>query len=134
MDAPFHFNRNGWRLNQIPLNRLVDIPAAVIDVEHHVFSSIEPEQFVLQVEHIQEHESRFGRIPQGALVVVKFGWGQFWNDRLRYSGWNNRTGGQATLNFPGISGRAALWLLEERKIVGLGTDTLSPDLGSEGVT
>lgn len=32
IDAPTHFNENGWDPSEIPLERLVDLPACVIDI------------------------------------------------------------------------------------------------------
>ena len=34
------------------------------------------------------------------------------------------------LHFPGIGREAALWLIEQRKIIGIGIDTLGIDPGS----
>lgn len=36
LDAPRHFNKNGWTVEQIPLDRLVDVPVTVIDVSEQV--------------------------------------------------------------------------------------------------
>lgn len=36
LDAPVHFNEKGWTVDQIPLNRLVNVPAIVIDVSAKV--------------------------------------------------------------------------------------------------
>lgn len=32
VDAPTHFNKNGWDPSQIPLERLYRVPAVVIDI------------------------------------------------------------------------------------------------------
>jgi kynurenine formamidase len=54
------------------------------------------------------------------------------------SGWDQRVGdsqaflnadAEAVLHFPGFSGEAAQFLIEERDIVGVGVDTLSLDVG-----
>jgi len=66
VDAPYHFNKLGWKLNEIPLKRLVDVPATVIDVERDVFSLKHPDEFALEVKHLLEHEARFGQIQPGS--------------------------------------------------------------------
>ena len=53
------------------------------------------------------------------------GWGQYWDDYDRYK--NQDASGQ--LHFPGFSEEAALFLVEEREVKGLGIDTLSVDYG-----
>ena len=32
VDAPTHFNKDGWDPSEIPLNRLVNVPAVVVDI------------------------------------------------------------------------------------------------------
>lgn len=104
IDAPFHFNRFGWKTHEIPLKRLVDVPGVVIDVEHDTFALPHPDKFTLEVEHIREHEHKYGKIPPGAVVLVRFGWAQFYPDKLKYTGWRNSTPGEMpTLHFPGIN-------------------------------
>ncbi|CAL8123811.1 unnamed protein product [Orchesella dallaii] len=130
VDAPFHFNKLGWKLNEIPLKRLVDVPAAVIDVETDVFALRNPDEFALEIKHIMEHEAKYGQIPFNSVVLVRTGWARYWPNKQRYLGWNNSTGHSPTMHFPGLSGPAADWLVRERHIVGLGIDSPSPDLGN----
>ena len=73
-------------------------------------------------------ESSNGRIPDGAILLVRTGWGRFWPDRKRYLG-NDVPGDTANLHFPGISREAAELLASERKIDGIGVDTASIDYG-----
>ena len=32
MDAPYHFNPQGWTTEQIPLENLVEVPGVVVDI------------------------------------------------------------------------------------------------------
>ncbi|ODM87755.1 Kynurenine formamidase [Orchesella cincta] len=129
VDAPFHFNKLGWKLSEIPLERMADVPAAVIDVERYVFALSHPDEFALEVRHIMEHEAINGPIPRGAVILVRTGWSRFWPDKEKYMG-TRLENGNMTLNFPGLSGDAAKWLLSERNIVGVGIDTASIDVGN----
>ena len=73
-------------------------------------------------EDIRQFEREHGQIGAGAFVIVRTGWEQYWNEPEKYR--NN-------LQFPSIS-RDAAELLLERKIAGLGIDTLSPDTPGSG--
>lgn len=107
----------------------MDVQAVVVDVERHVFSLDNPRDFVLEVEHLHEHERDQGPIPFGVVVLVHFGWGRYWPDKENYLGIEK----DGTLNFPGISGKAAKFLVEQRKIIGVGVDSASGDPGDLGV-
>lgn len=103
LDAPFHFNVFGWTLDQIPPSNLIDVPAILIDVEKNVNEMERPHEFLLDVSQIEAYEKVHGNIPSGSVVLVNFGWGKFWPDKIRYLGWDNSTENGETLNFPGIS-------------------------------
>ncbi|OXA58660.1 Kynurenine formamidase [Folsomia candida] len=115
VDAPFHFFKQGWTLEQIPSSHLIDVPTAVIDVESVVASSDAPNEFALDVSHLIQHEKEKGEIPPGSVVLVHTGWSKYWPDKIRYLG---------------IHPNAAKWLADERQIVGVGIDTPSVDLGN----
>jgi kynurenine formamidase len=78
--------------------------------------------YSLQPNDIFEFEKRYGKITEGAFVIIYTGWGQYW--ALPQSYCNNHM-------FPSVSPQAAN-LLIERNIVGLGIDTLSPDRPGDG--
>ena len=40
----------------------------------------------LSVQDILEWEAKYGQIPDGALVVMKTGWNQYFDDRQLYTG------------------------------------------------
>ena len=69
-----------------------------------------------------------GAIPDGAIVLVRTGWGRFWPDKKRYLG-SDVPGDTAHLHFPGIGRDAAEWLVARRKVAGVGIDTASLDHG-----
>ena len=66
-----------------------------------------------------------GPLPQGAIILASTGWGKRWNDYTRYKNADER----GNLHFPGYAFEAAEFLIRERKIRGLGIDTLSVDHG-----
>jgi len=124
LDAPIHFGKGQATADQLPLSRLIG-PAVVVDVS----ASCEKDRdYRLQEADLLAWEKAHGPIPEGAIVMVRTGWGRFWPDKARYMG--TTTPGDTThLHFPGISGDAAKWLVAHRKISGVGIDTASLDHG-----
>lgn len=124
LDAPIHFAEGRWTADEIPLDRLRG-PAAVIDVSGPAEAD---RDLLIGVPHLQADEAVHGRIPDGAVVLLRTGWGRYWPDAERYLGTAAR-GDVEHLHFPGLSGEAARWLVAERKIRGVGIDTASIDRG-----
>jgi len=124
LDAPIHFAEGRLTADQIPLSGLIG-PAAVVDVTDHATAD-----YLVSVADLTEWESRHGPIPDGAILLLRTGWGDRWNDRLTYLG-TDLTGPEAVpeLHFPGLDPEAARWLVAERGIVALGIDTPSIDRG-----
>ncbi len=116
MDAPSHFYRNGAQIADIPLEQLI-VPASVIDV-----SAKSHPDFFVGPEEIVEYEKKWGRIEERSLVFVYTGWDKFWGNVGRYRNADH----SGKMHFPGFHVKAAELLLE-RKIAGVGIDTLSPD-------
>jgi kynurenine formamidase len=124
LDAPIHFNRHGITAEQIPLADCIG-PAAVIDFSERALKNPDA---TLGVDDITKYESRYGRIPDGAIVLARSGWGRFWPDRKRYLG-SDKPGDVANLHFPGFSPGAADFLLRQRDVKALAIDTASIDPG-----
>jgi kynurenine formamidase len=116
MDAPSHCIPGGAHSNELPLEQFI-APCVVIDI-----SSRADENYVVSAEDIVAFEKTYGIIASGSFVIIKTGWDRFWHKPARYH--NN-------LLFPSVSPAAAQILLD-RTIVGLGIDTLSPDVASSG--
>lgn len=121
IDAPNHFERNQPAVDQIKPENLF-APGIVVDISMQ--SGADPD-YVLSVRDLTEWEKANGRIPDGAVVLARTGWGEFWNNLSRYK--NQDVMGQ--LHFPGYSSEAAQWLVKERNVKGIGIDTLSMDPG-----
>ncbi len=124
IDAPIHFGRGRQAVDEIPLRKLVG-PAVVIDVVKAVEQN---RDYRLTVADIAAWERRHGRIPDGAIVLMRTGWAKYWPDRKKYFG-TDTPHDPATLHFPGFSKETAEFLLKERKIDGVGIDTASIDYG-----
>ena len=121
MDAPAHFPPGTAYLNQIPVERLF-APAVVIDVSEE--AGKDPD-YRLRVMRVEKWEALHGKIPTGAVVLLRTGWAARWPDQARYRNMD----AAGVMHFPGFSVEAAR-LLVERGAVGLGIDTLSIDYGS----
>ena len=121
LDAPAHMSRTGWTVDRIPVERLLG-PLVVFDIKHKAASDADCR---LVVEDITAWESRHGRVPQGAIAIVRSGWAARWNSPESY----RNAGLEGTLHFPGYSLEAARMLVGARQAAGLGIDTLSVDYG-----
>ncbi|UYV64335.1 hypothetical protein LAZ67_3000324 [Cordylochernes scorpioides] len=122
MDAPCHFARGRWCVADIPLERLFDVPAVVIDVQRGQDGELTPED-------LDKWESEYGPIPKHAVIILRSGWALKYSNRREYFGSDipNSTEG---LRFPGFSPEAAKWIVGRTDISGLGIDTPSIDPGT----
>jgi kynurenine formamidase len=121
IDAPAHFARGMWTVDQIPPERLI-APLAVIDVSTNVKSNPD---YQISVEDIANWEKVNGQIPPGAAVIAHTGWDARWNSIKEY----RDADAKGVMHFPGYSLDAAKFLVEARDIYALGIDTLSIDYG-----
>jgi kynurenine formamidase len=126
LDAPVHFARGGDTADEIPLRRLVG-RGVVVDVSKAALA--DPDYRVTRAD-LKAHERRYGRIPPGAIVLLRTGYGRYWPDAERYLGTAER-GPQAVpkLHFPGLHPDGARWLVRKRDIRAVGLDTASIDYG-----
>jgi kynurenine formamidase len=97
-------------------------PGVIIDIAMQVTANPD---YQATVEDLTAWEREHGPIPNGAVVLLHTGWGEFWKNFARYK--NQDTMGK--LHFPGYSAAAARWLIQERQVKGIGIDTLSMDPG-----
>src|SRR5438477_9257874 len=120
MDAPAHFPPGTTTVDKIPAEKFFG-PAVILDVRSE--SDRDPD-YELTLKRIEAWEANHGKIPAGAIVLLRTGWASRWPDVARYR--NQDANGK--MHFPGFSVEAAKVLLE-RKVSGLGCDTLSIDPG-----
>lgn len=124
MDAPIHFAEGHFTTDQVPVTAGIG-PAVVVDVRDKAAAN---RDYRLQVADLTAWESRYGRIPRGAIVIMFSGWGARWGDKLRYLG-TDTPGDVINLHFPGFSKEAAEFLVHEREIHAIAVDTASIDYG-----
>jgi kynurenine formamidase len=124
LDAPIHFAEGGQAADEVPLERLVG-PAVVIDVSEQ---AAEDPDYRLTPEDVAAFEAEHGEIEEGAIVLLRTGWGERWGDRARYLG-DDTPGDASNLHFPAYGPEAARLLVEERRVSALGLDTASLDHG-----
>jgi kynurenine formamidase len=124
LDAPIHFAEGKRTVEQIPLEQLI-APAVVIDVTKQAAAE---RDYRLTPEDVAAFEQRHGRIPAGAIVLLRTGWSRFWPDAKAYLG-DDTPGDASKLSFPSYGVEAARMLVEERRAGVLGVDTASIDYG-----
>ncbi|MEB3438097.1 cyclase family protein [Pseudomonas sp. A2] len=113
LDPPAHWNPLGATISDIPATFSVR-PLVVINIAPKV---VKDPGYHLQVQDIKDWESAHGRIPEGAVVMVRSDWYKRWNDQDRYR----------TAPFPGVSLAALKFLHIQRKIMLHGHEPLDTD-------
>ena len=121
LDAPLHFSANGITVEKIVAGELV-VPLAVIDVRK---SAEKNPDYLMTVEDVVTWEKRFKKLPDNCCVAMMSGWAQHVGNPAKFTG-KDAVG---AFHFPGFSPELAEWLLKQRKVLGIASDTLSLDNG-----
>lgn len=121
MDAPVHFGKDALFVDQLPVETLV-VPAVVINISER--ARRDPDT-VVTPDDILAWERRYGRLPANAAVLMASGWGA----RAASVEAFRNTDSSGVMHFPGFGKAAVDFLLTERRITGIGVDTLSLDHG-----
>ncbi|XP_053605217.1 isatin hydrolase-like isoform X2 [Plodia interpunctella] len=122
IDAPYHFHKEGLHVGEIPLEKLI-VTLIIVDVSS--IANNDP-NFVLHKHHLDN--VLYFDLNKPSVVIFKFGWSKYFNDRKKYLGLNEYDN---TLNFPGLSEGVAEWITTTYKtVVGIGVDVASVDTGS----
>lgn len=116
IDAPSHCFEGARDVSNLRIEELIS-PCVVIDVSQHA-----DERYKISMKDVENFETKYGEIRPGSFVVFYTGWSRFWDQPNQYH--NN-------LVFPSVSAEVARYLVE-KKIVGIGIDTLSPDCDEKG--
>ncbi|CAH1403271.1 unnamed protein product [Nezara viridula] len=120
LDAPYHFNKLGWKVDEIPLDRLITTGV-------FLNASLETNgncSFTLSTKELEKWENQNGEFPNNSVLLISFGWASRYNNKTEYFGPSSDK-----LCFPGLSKEAAEWITKSEKIVGVGVDTPSTDQG-----
>jgi len=121
MDAPIHFPPGKTPVDRIPVEHLFG-PAVLIDVRAEAARDAD---YRLRVERVERWEQAHGRIAPGSIVLLRTGWAARWPDAVRYR--NQDAAG--VMHSPGFSVESVRVLIE-RKVSGIGIDTISADAGA----
>ena len=121
LTAPFTFHPNGSSVDQYPLESLV-APGVTVDISDR--TSMNPD-YTMSVTDLINWERKYGPISDGSIVLALTGWQQKWRAPENYLGIDT----MSRLHFPGFSLEAAQFLLDHRRIHGLGIDTHGIDPG-----
>ncbi|MBW4439410.1 MAG: cyclase family protein [Pleurocapsa minor GSE-CHR-MK-17-07R] len=121
VDFPAHFIAGGTQVADYDPGLLI-APAVVVDISA---KAAENPDTTLDVADLEAWEAANGEIPEGAVVIMNSGWDAKWSEPDAFRG-TDAEGGQ---HYPGFSGEAVAWLLENRAVNGIGVDTLSLDPG-----
>jgi len=126
IDAPVHFSATGKTLDQLTIDKLTGA-ACVVDVSAPAGKDAD---YRITVADLIAWESKHGRIPPDAILLLHTGYARQWPDAGKYLGTAERgAGAVAKLHFPGLHPDAARWLTTERNIKAVGLDTASIDYG-----
>jgi kynurenine formamidase len=123
--APAHFQEGGLTADQLDPADLF-LPAVKIDIRDKAAADSD---YALTVADLQEWETRNGKIPDGAAVVLWTGWESRWGSE-EYA----NSDAEGVTHQPGFSVDAARWLIDTGRLGtrgALGTDTFGPDLGND---
>uniref|UniRef100_A0A1B6JXP7 Cyclase n=1 Tax=Homalodisca liturata TaxID=320908 RepID=A0A1B6JXP7_9HEMI len=124
MDAPYHFNPDGVRVDEILVSRFIG-QAVIVDLRTK--AQADPEYLVTPEDFI-EWERHYGPIPKGAIIILDFGWAVKYTNPQEFFGTAN-INDYTTYRFPGLSVAGARWLINTGRVYGIGTDTASIDCG-----
>ena len=119
VDAPAHFAKNGWTVDQIPAERLIRA-GVCISVVDKVANN---DDYQVTRADITAWEAKHGAIREGMLVFIATGWDARW-PTTRYM--NARDG---VKHFPGLTEEAALYLARDKRVAAIGIDSPSIDHG-----
>jgi len=120
-DAPCHWVTGKGRpcVDELEAKQFVG-PAAVIDVTAEVAKSAD---FVATRQTILAWEKEHGRLPKGAWVVLRTGWGARANDAKTFM----NVGADGAPHYPGFGKDSAEFLTKERDVLGVGVEQVGTD-------
>lgn len=124
MDSPAHLHKGSWRVHQIPIGNLVG-PGVIIDVKEKAKKNVD---YQVTRSDFEDWENQYGKIPDGAVVIMNSGWSERYPDPARV--FNTTTpDNTSTYHFPSWHEDAIDWLVKNRKVHVVGVDTPSNDYG-----
>ena len=126
-DAPIHWisgrDLPHGSVDTIPARHFI-APACVVDCSAQ--AAADPD-YLLTVADLEAFEAVHGRIAAGSWLLMRTDWSRRWTqagDALAYQNFDDQ--GQHT---PGPSSEAVRWLVEQRQVLGFGSEAIGTDAG-----
>jgi kynurenine formamidase len=123
MNAAKTFDGSAAGIDDYSASQLV-LPIVVIDLRDRAAADAD---YTVTIADLQAWEAQHQPIAPGSLVALWTGWQAKWHDPIAFFNQDDR--GQ--LHFPGFHKSATQFLLDQRAIAGVGTDTHGVDPGCE---
>lgn len=138
VDAASHYTHGKRSIDQYRLDELI-VAACVINVTNKCENN---HDYGLTVDDIKQWESQYGSVPSGCIVLLYTGWSKYWSEgQDKYVPIENHShvgndrphtclcdNSGVVRHFPGYTAAAAKYLIDKR-VVAIGIDTLSADVG-----
>uniref|UniRef100_A0A131XR63 Putative conserved secreted protein n=1 Tax=Ixodes ricinus TaxID=34613 RepID=A0A131XR63_IXORI len=121
-DAPLHFYKDGWSVSEVPLERLVFRPVALVDIQKKVASN---DTYQLSAGDLRDWERQHGRLPAGCVVFLRTGWYKKYFNRTAY----RNQDADGVFHYPAIGPDAATYLVQGGRAYGIAMDSVSADVG-----
>jgi len=123
VNAPSSFAAGGMSIDLYGAQSLI-APAVVLNMTD---LSGRDADYLLNLEDVYLWERRFGPVPAGSIALLYSGWQEKWGIPQDFLGLD--AGGVA--HFPGFGIEAARFLVDQRRIAGIGIDTHGVDGGRD---
>jgi kynurenine formamidase len=121
--TPNTFIEGGRASDDFTAQELI-VPAVVIDIRELAGDDAD---YRLSLDDITAWEADNGEIAAGSAVILFTGWQDKWDDAEAFL----NADAEGVLHWPGFSAEAAEFLVADRGIVALGTDTHGADPGND---
>lgn len=122
IDAPVHFSKTGWTIDQIPLDRLINVPVSVIDVSEKVNQN---RSYNFVKEDFFDSKTKESLVQPKSVVLVYTGISKRYDQGEKaYLGTDTKK--ISDMQIPGFSQEAAEYMVE-RGVYGVGLDAPSAD-------
>ena len=129
LDAPRHFSAAGWTVENIPLERLIDVPLTVIDLSEMVNKN---RNYLFLKDDFIDKKSKSPLVKANSVVLVYTGISKSYNQGAKaYFGTDSKNVSEMTI--PGFSAEAANYLASQ-KVYGVGLDSPSADSSHKNAT
>jgi kynurenine formamidase len=122
VSAPLRLAEARRALDDVPIQSYVG-PIRLLDV---AAKCRENRDYAAGPDDLRVHEQEHGRVPAGAVVIVRTGWDRFWANPRRYLG-TGEGPAETELHFPGLSRELARELIDRRvDLVAIDTAAIDP--------